>query len=82
MVSENLDFDADAAPMEMLIAATKAMHGYVYYEAKLTRTRLPDGSWKERIDVYEKHRKPDVKFAHVLETLGVDAAMHRDQKEG
>lgn len=76
MVAKDSFFDEKDLD-DILMAAAKAAYGYVDYEFKLKRTQDKNGSWKVRIDVYEKYRRPSKKFAAILKEHGVEAKMHR-----
>jgi hypothetical protein len=70
---ENLDLNSEKNTTHMLIEAAKAAHGYVYYEGKV----VYDGdSRPKRIDVYEKYRKPNSKFATILKEQGIEWVVH------
>ncbi len=62
---------------EILMGQAQAAHGHVYYKTVLKRTQCKDGSWKVRIDVYEKYRRPSRKSAAFLKEKGVETKMHR-----
>ena len=69
-------FDSKAID-KVLMAAARAAYGYVYYETRLKRIQCKDGSWKARIDVYEKYKRPSRKSADILKEYGVETNMHR-----
>ena len=72
------DSVSDSKTMDdILMAQAEAAHGCVYYNTKLERKQRKDGSWKLRIDVYEKYRRPDRKSAAFLKKCGVETYMHR-----
>jgi hypothetical protein len=71
------EFDEGKTLDDILMAAAKAAHGYVYYNTKLTRKKRKDNSWQIRVDVYEKYAKPSRKHAAILKEYGVEAVMHR-----
>jgi hypothetical protein len=66
---------------DILMSAAKSMHGYIYYNFKAKRMQCKDGSWKVRIDVYEKYRRPSRKFAALLKKYDVEAHMHRTKTQ-
>jgi len=74
---EQPEFGEEKAMDDVLMAAAKAAHGYVYYETKLTRKKRKDNSWQIRVDVYEKYAKPSRKHAAILKEYGVEAVMHK-----
>ncbi len=74
---EQTEFDEKKAMDDVLMAAAKSAHGYVYYNTKLTRKKRKDNSWKIRVDVYEKYSKPSRKHAAILKEHGVQAVMHK-----
>ena len=63
------DFDVEKATADMLVEAAKAAHGYVYYESEVTYN---GNSRPTRIILYERHYKPNPKFATILEKQGVE----------
>jgi hypothetical protein len=65
----DLDFDVDKATKDMLVATAKAAHGCVYYESEV---KYNDDSRPVRVILYEKHHKPDPKFAAVLKKQGIE----------
>ncbi|MCK4830762.1 hypothetical protein KA005_84400 [bacterium] len=75
MAIEDLDsdFDVKKATTDMLVAAAKAAHGYVYYESEVAYN---GDSRPIRIILYEKHHKPDPKFATILKKQGVEVVVH------
>ena len=75
MAIEDLDadFDVKKATTDMLVAAAKTAHGYVYYESEV---QYNGDSLPKRIILYEKHHKPDPKFAAILKKQGVELVVH------
>ena len=65
------------AVADILIGLAQVAHGHIYYETKLKRMQRKDGSWKVRIDVYEKYRRPNRKSVALLKKYGVETCMHR-----
>lgn len=68
------DFDVKKATTDMLMAAAKGAHGYVYYESEVQCTG-PD-SQPVRIILSEKYHKPDPKCAAILKEQGVELVVH------
>jgi len=64
---------------KMLTAAAKEALGYVYYKTKLERKQCKDGSWKVRIVVYEKYKRPSRRHAALLKKEGVEVKMNKPQ---
>ncbi len=80
MAEEEMDFDVEKATTDMLLAAAKAAHGYVYYESE---SEYDGDSRPIRINIYERYQEPDPKFAAILPKYaailkkeGVEVVMH------
>jgi hypothetical protein len=66
------DFDINKSKKDLLITVAKEACGYVYYEGEVQY----DGySRPKRIVINEKYRKPNPKFATMLEKKGVEVVM-------
>ena len=66
------DFDVNKSKKDLLIMAAKEACGYVYYESEVQY----DGySRPKRIVINKKYRKPNSKFATLLEKKGVEVVM-------
>ncbi len=62
---------------KILMEAAEPALGCVRYKTILKRTKGNDGSWRVRIDVYEKDARPSRKHAALLKKYGVEAKLHK-----
>ena len=79
MASE-LDIDPEEARIDILTGVAKEAKGHVHYKTIYTRKQRKDGSWHERIDIYEKYRRPQSKAAALLKKEGVEIVFHPRRK--
>jgi len=75
-MTKKLDIDSDETRINLLVADAKMATGHVYYNTKYTSKVLKDGSRHERIDVYEKYRRPSSWFTSLFKKEGVEVVFH------
>ena len=77
MAARKLNLNPEKVRSDVLMSAARSAVGHVYYNTKLKRTQRKDGLWHTRIDVYEKYRSPNRKFAALLKKEGIEVVVHR-----
>jgi hypothetical protein len=75
-MAKKRDIDSDENRSSVLIEAAKSTIAHTYYTAKYTQRRLKDGSYNERIDVYEKYNCPNSELIALLKKEGVEVVFH------